>query len=85
MSRKTPTEHGHEKMGANRLGVATQGIPVVARTRLLNTNYVMTLSKYVPTQFKSKLREQVATEYKELRKMQRQRLKAMLRHKFFIS
>ena len=84
MSRKTPAERGHEKMGANRFGVATQGIPVATRTRQLNTNYVTTLSKYVLTQFKSKPREQVATEYKELRQRQRQRLKAMSRHKFFM-
>ena len=67
MSWQTPAEQGHEKMGANRFGVATQGIPIATRTRLLNTNYVATLSKYVPTQFKSKPREQVAREYKELR------------------
>ena len=53
MSRQTPTEQGHEKLGANRFGVATQSILIVTRTRLLNTNYVKTLSKYVPTQFKS--------------------------------
>ena len=61
MSRQTPTEHGHEKLGANKFGVVTQGVSVATRTRLLNTNYVATLSKYVPTQFKSKSREQVAT------------------------
>ena len=49
MSRHTPTEQGHEKLGAQRFGVATQGIAVATRTRLLNTNYVVTLSKYVPT------------------------------------
>ena len=71
-------------MGANRFGVMTQGIPIATRTRLLNSNYVATLSKYVPTQFKSKLKEQVVTGYKELRQRQRQRLKAMSQHKFFI-
>ena len=34
--------------------MATQGIPVATRTRLLNTIYVTTLSKYVATQSKSK-------------------------------
>ena len=62
MSWQTPIEQGHEKMGANRFGVMTQGIPIAKRTRLLNSNYVATLSKYVPTQFKSKLKEQVVTE-----------------------
>ena len=71
-------------MGANRFGVMTQGIPIATRTRLLNLNYVATLSKYVPTQFKSKLKEQVVTEYKELRQRQRQRLKAMSQHIFFM-
>ena len=61
MSRQTPSEQGHEKLGANRFSVAIKGIPVVTRTRLLNTNYVATLSKYVSTQFKSKPKEQVAT------------------------
>ena len=54
MSRQTPDEQGHEKLGANRFGVATQGIPITIRTRLLNTIYVVTHSK-------SKPREQVAT------------------------
>ena len=67
MSRQTLEEQGHKKLGANRFGVATQGIPVATRTRLLNTIYVTTLSKYVATQSKSKPREQVATEYKKLR------------------
>ena len=57
MSRQTPEEQGHEKVGANRFGVATQGIYVAARTRLLNTIYVATLSKYVMTQSKRKPRE----------------------------
>ena len=67
MSRQTPPEQGHEKLGANRFGVTTQGIPVATRTRLLNTNYVTKLSKYVTTQSKSKPKEQVAIEYKKLR------------------
>ena len=61
MLRQTPAEQGHEKLGANRFGVTTQGIPVMTRPRLLNTNYVATLSKYVTIQSKSKPREQVAT------------------------
>ena len=61
MSRQTPTKQGHEKMGANKFGVATQDIPIVTTTGILNTNYVVTLSKYVLTQFKSKPREQVTT------------------------
>ena len=62
MSRQTLAEQGHEKLGANRFGVATQGISVATRTRLLNTNYVATSSKYVTTQSKRKPREQVTTE-----------------------
>ena len=54
-------------MGANRFGVTTKGIPIATKRILLNTNYVTKFSKYVPTQFKSKPRDQVATEYKELR------------------
>ena len=49
MLRQTPEEHRKEKLGANRFGVTTQGIPVATRTRLLNTIYVSTLSKYVTT------------------------------------
>ena len=66
MSQKTPTEQGHEKLCANRFGVATQGIPVAVRTRPLNTNYVATLSKYVTTHSKSKPSEQVVIEYYKL-------------------
>ena len=66
MSRQTPKEQGHEKLGANRFGVTTQDIPIKIRTRLLNTIYVATLSKYIATQSKSKPREQVATEKDEL-------------------
>ena len=57
MSQKTLEEQGHKKLVANRFGVATQGIPVVTRTRPLNKIYVVTLSKYVATQSKSKPRE----------------------------
>ena len=67
MSRQTLEEQEHEKLGANRFAVATQGIPVATRIRLLNTIYVATLLKYVTTQTKSKPREQAATEYKKLR------------------
>ena len=57
VSRQIPEGQGHEKLVANRLGVATQGILVATRTRLLNKIYVATLSKYVATQSKSKPRE----------------------------
>ena len=57
MSRQTLEEQGREKLVANKFGVATQGILVVTRTRLLNKIYVVTLSKYVGTQSKSKPRE----------------------------
>ena len=67
MSPQTPEEQGHEKLGENKFGVATQGIPVARRTRLLNTIYVTTLSKYVATQSKRKLKEQAMTEHKNLR------------------
>ena len=49
MSRQILEGQGHEKLVANRLGVATQGIPFTIRTRLLNKIYVATLSKYVAT------------------------------------
>ena len=61
MLRHIPKGQGQEKLVINRLGVATQGIHVVKRTRLLNKIYVVTLSKYAATQSKSKPREQVAT------------------------
>ena len=82
MSRQTLAEQGHEKLGTNMFGVATQGIPVATRTRMFDTNYVATLSKYVTTQSKSKPRKQVATKYKKLRQRQRQRLKALSRQTF---
>ena len=82
MSQQTPEEQGHEKLGANRFGVTIQSIPVVTRTRPLNTIYVTTLSKYVATQSKRKPGEQVATEHKRLRQRQRQRLKALSRQTF---
>ena len=62
MSRQTPEAKGHEKLVANKFGVATQYIPVATRTRLLQKNYVATLSKSVATEFKKELREQVTTE-----------------------
>ena len=57
MSQQTPEAEGREKLVANRLGVATQGIPITTKTRLLNKSYVATLSKYVTTQSKNKPRE----------------------------
>ena len=89
MSQQTPEEQGHEKLGANRFVVATQSIPVATRTRLMNTiyvatlsKYVMKLSKYVTTQSKSKPEEQVVTKHKKLQQRQRQRLKALSRQTF---
>ena len=70
MLRQILEGQGHEKLVANRLGVATQGIPIATRTRLLNKIYVAELSKYVATQSKSEPREQVATENKKLRQRQ---------------
>ena len=67
VSRQTPEEQGHEKLDANRLCVATVGISVMTRTRLLNIIYVATSSKYVATPSKSKPREQAVIEYKRLR------------------
>ena len=62
MSRQTSKVEGHEKMVANRLGVATQYILVATRARLLHQNYVATLSKSVVKESKKELREPVATE-----------------------
>ena len=70
MLRQTPKGQEHKKLVTNRFGVATQGIPIATRTRLLNKIYVVTLSKYVATQSKSKPREQVAIENKKLRQRQ---------------
>ena len=82
MSRQIPKAKGHEKLVENRLGVATQGILVMTRIRLLNKIYVATLSKYVATQSKTKPKEQVTTENKKLQQRQRQRLKALSRQNF---
>ena len=82
MSLQTLEVEEHEKLDANRLGVATQGIPVSTRTILLNKIYVAILSKYVATQSKSQPREQVAIENKKLRQRQRKRLKALSRQNF---
>ena len=60
MSRQTLEAKGHEKLDENGLGVAT-------RARLLKIIYVVTLSKYVATQSKSKPREQVTKKNKKLR------------------
>ena len=85
MSRQTPEEQGYEKLVANRFSVTTKGIPVATRTRLLNKIYVATLSNYVATQSKSKLRERVATKNKKLRQRQQQRLKVLSRQTFLCS
>ena len=65
MSRHTPEGQGHEKMGANRFGVATQGISIATITRLLKEIYVATSTKYVATQIKNKPREKVTIEKRE--------------------
>ena len=62
MSRQTPKGQGHEKLGANRFGITTQGISVLTITRLLKEIYVVTSTKYVATQIKNKPREKVAIE-----------------------
>ena len=43
MLRHIPEGQGHEKLVANKLGVVTQGILVMTRTRLVNKIYVATL------------------------------------------
>ena len=55
MSRQTSEAGSHEKLVANRFGVATQYIPVATRTRLQHQNSVA-------TEFKKELREQVAVK-----------------------
>ena len=62
MSRQTLEGQDHEKLGANRFGVATQGISILTITRLLKEIYVATSTKYVATQIKNKPREKVTTE-----------------------
>ena len=62
MSQQTPEAKGHEKLVANRFGVATQYIPIATRTRLLHKNSVTTLSKSVVTEFKKEFREKDATK-----------------------
>ena len=52
MLRQIPEAEGHEKLVANRFGVATQDIPVATRTRMLHQNYVATLSKFIMTESK---------------------------------
>ena len=49
MSRQISEAEGHEKLVANRFGVATQDNPIATKTRLLHQNSVATLSKYVVT------------------------------------
>ena len=62
MSRQTLEVEEHEKLVANKFGVATQYILVATRTRLLHQNYVVTLSKSVAIESKKEVREQVAIE-----------------------
>ena len=61
-SRQIPEVEGNEKLVANKFGVVTQDIYATIRTRLLNKNFVATLSKSVVTKSKNKPREHVATE-----------------------
>ena len=58
---------GHEKLVAKRFGVVTQDIPVATRTRLLQQNFVVTLSKSIATESKKELINQVTTENNKLR------------------
>ena len=53
MLRQTPEGQRHEKLGANRFGVATQGIFIATLTRLLKGIYIATSTKYVITQIKA--------------------------------
>ena len=62
MSRQTLEADEHEKLVANRFGVATQYLPVATKTRLLHKNYFATLSKSVAIESKKDLREQVVIE-----------------------
>ena len=55
MSRQIPEAEEHEKLVANKFGVATQGILVATRPRLLHKNFVT-------IEYKKDLREHVATE-----------------------
>ena len=75
MSRQIPEAEEHEKLVANRFGVATQDIPVATRTRLLHQISIATLSKSIATESKKELRkgrdkkQQATTEanYKNLK------------------
>ena len=67
MSRHIPDAEGHKKMVANRFGVATQGIPITIRTRLLHQNSVAKLSKSILTESKKELINQVVIENNRLR------------------
>ena len=62
MSRQTLEVNGHEKLVGNKFGIATQYILVATRTRLLQQNFFVTLSKSIAIEFKKELREQVVTE-----------------------
>ena len=65
MLRQTPEGQGHEKLRANRFGIATQGISITTITRLLKEIYVATSIKYVATQIKNKPKEKVTIEKRE--------------------
>ena len=53
----------YKELGATNFCVATQDIRVETRTRMLDQNSVTTLSKFVTTKSKTKLREQVTTVF----------------------
>ena len=82
MSRQTPKEQGHEKLGANRFGVTTQGISVMTRTRLLIEIYVQHL--YSMSQHKSRTSPKKRSRKKnaKLRHRKRQRLEVLSRQNF---
>ena len=80
MSRQTPKGQGHEKLGANRFGVATQGISVATITRLMKEIYVATSTKYVTTQIKNKPNEKVVTKKQEATTEEATKIRGLLRH-----
>ena len=56
MLQQIPEAEGNKKLVANRFGVVKQYIPVVTRARLLQKNYVETLSKSIATKSKKELK-----------------------------
>ena len=62
MSQQFPEALEYKELGATNFCVETQDILVETGTRLLDQNFVATLSKFVATESKTKLKEQGATE-----------------------